>query len=253
MNLTKIGNSKKINVLFLGGGNIAHIVKTELGEFINRCWYFDIKETGLECQYINTFKIPNDVDIVVECASVEALREYGIDVLESGKDFYIISTGAFSDDEFRANFTKRLENSNSRVFIPSGAIGGLDIIAAIRNYITNVTLTTRKPPKALGLEHIEEEKIVFSGSAKDAIKLFPQNTNVSVTLSLAVGSFEKVNVQLIADPRVDQNVHEIKVCSQVGEYTIIHKNKPSPNPKTSYLAPLSLASEIKKQITKFVI
>lgn len=248
-----------MKVMFIGGGNIANIVIEELKDHITECWYFDISPTSLserrdvKCHFLENFEIPNEADIVVECASVEAVKKYGIEVLKSGKDFYIISSGAFADEEFFEKFIEKLKNSNSNVFIPSGAIGGIDIIYAIRKYIDSVTLTTRKPPKAFGLDNVQSEQIIFFGNVREAIKKFPQNTNVSVTLSLAVGSFEKVNVKILADPSVTENIHEITIHSKVGDYTIIHKNKPSPNPKTSYLAPLSLVASIRKKFEKMKI
>ncbi|WP_372590471.1 aspartate dehydrogenase [Fervidobacterium pennivorans subsp. carthaginiensis] len=242
-----------MKILFIGGGNIANIVYNELKDHIEKCWYYDVVETNLPCERMSDFTVPNEVDVVVECASVEAVKQYSFNVLKSGKDFYIISSGAFSDQEFFDKFMEELKNSESNVFIPSGAIGGLDIIYSIRNYIEKVELVTRKPPKAFELENLSQEQVIFSGNAREAIKKFPQNTNVSVTLSLATGDFNKVNILIIADPTIEQNVHEINIISSVGEYKIIHKNKPSPNPKTSYLAPLSLAAALKKRIEKFRI
>ncbi|MCX7654752.1 MAG: aspartate dehydrogenase [Fervidobacterium sp.] len=242
-----------MKVFFVGGGNIARIVLKELGSCIDSCWYYDKVETGLECKYLSSFYIPSDCDVVVECASTEAVREFGLEVLESGKDLYVMSSGAFADEEFFKRFSEKLSTSKSNVYIPSGAIGGLDIIYAIRNYINSVKITTRKPPKAFGLEELSTQRTIFYGKVVDAIKQFPQNANVSITLSLAVGDFEKVFVEIVADPKIEQNIHEINISSSVGEYTIIHKNKPSPNPKTSYLAPLSLAAELKKRFEKLKI
>lgn len=251
--LKYVKGDERMKVFFIGGGNIAKIVLNELDGYIDRCWYYDKVKTDLGCGYLSEFRIPSECDVVVECASVEAVKEYGIDVLKSGKDFYVISSGAFADEEFFEKFMIELKVSKSNVYVPSGAIGGLDIIYAIRNYITTVKLTTRKPPKAFGLDNLIEEKVIFSGNAKEAIKQFPQNTNVFVTLSLATGNFDKVHVEIVADPKVEQNIHEINISSTVGDYTIIHKNKPSPNPKTSYLAPLSLATSLKRRVEKLKI
>lgn len=243
----------RMNVFFIGGGNIAKIVLSELDRYIDKCWYFDKVMTDLNCEYLPEFNVPSKCDVVVECASVEAVKEFSFDVLKSGKDFYIISSGAFADEDFFEKFMGELKDSKSNVYIPSGAIGGLDIIYAIRDYIKAVKITTRKPPKNFGLDNLVEEQVIFSGNAREAIKQFPQNVNVSVTLSLAVGNFDKVHVEIVADPKVDQNTHEINVLSSVGDYTIIHKNRPSPNPKTSYLAPLSLAAALKRRIEKMKI
>ncbi len=139
-----------------------------------------------------------EVDYVIECASVEAVKEFGFEVLQANKDFIILSTGSFADDRFREDFLGELSRSKSRVYIPSGAVGGVDIINSIGDKLETIALTTRKPPKSLGIDDKEKETIVFKGSAKEAIKRYPKNINVAVTLSLAARSFDKVSVKMIA-------------------------------------------------------
>ncbi len=245
-------NEKKLTVLFIGGGNIAKIARKELEDIIEKAYYYDIVETDIKAIRLERFEIPNDVDIVIECASVGAVKEHTFKVLESGKDFYIISSGAFGDEKFSKEFLDRLEKSTSKVYIPSGAIGGLDIISAVKSKIISATLTMKKPPKAFGIES-NVEKTIFEGSAVEAIQKFPQNTNVAITLLLAVGDSSKVKVKVIADPSLEKNKHEIEIVSEVGNYKIVHENLPSPNPKTSYLAPLSLISAIRKRYQKFIV
>lgn len=245
-----------MNVLFIGAGNIAQIVRRELASEIERCWYFDIEPRSFDGERIEgEFFVPSEANVVIEAASVEAVKSYGLDVLRAGVDFYVMSSGAFADPEFFRRFMDELRTSRSRVFVPSGAIGGLDIIYAVRDYVESVKLTTRKPPRAFGLEGagLEAPKIIFRGSACEAIERFPQNANVAVTLSLAVSSFDKVTIEILADPTVDRNVHEISVTSSVGDYRIELRNRPSPNPKTSYLAPLSLVAALKKRAERFVL
>ncbi|ODN30520.1 aspartate dehydrogenase [Fervidobacterium thailandense] len=245
-----------MKVFFIGGGNITRIVLEKLGDRIERCWYYDLEKKDIPCQFIgDKFYIPSEADVVVEAASVEAVKTFGIDVLKSGKDFYVISSGAFADEEFTRRFAEELKNSTSKVFVPSGAVGGIDIICALEGYLETVKLRTRKPPAAFGMDagSISEPRVVFSGSVYDAIRNFPQNINVAVTLALAAKDFNKVNVEMLADPSISQNIHEVEISSSVGNYKLVLQNKPSPNPKTSYLAPLSLVAALKKRIEKFVV
>src|SRR5699024_229084 len=73
------------------------------------------------------------------------------------------------------------------VHLPSGAIGGLDLLqnADAMGSITNVSLTTRKPADSLIDYSIDEPVIVYEGTAANAINKFPKNINVSIILSLA--------------------------------------------------------------------
>ena len=244
----------KLSVLLIGGGNIAHILLRELKHRIRKAYYHDFRETGLEASFLEFFEIPKDTDIIVECASIDAVRQHGIEAVKAGKDLYIISSGAFSDTEFSAKLLNQLNNGTSRVFVPSGAIGGLDIIRAVRARISSVSLIMRKPPSSLGFkEPFSEPQVVFEGCVEKAIERFPQNVNVSVTLMLAVGESAKVTVKVVADPSIDRNIHEVEVKSSVGDYRITHENRPSPNPKTSYLAALSLASCIERRFDRLVM
>ena len=79
--------------------------------------------------------------IVVEAASQQAVREYYNKILAANIDFIVMSTGALLD----------LNTNTHKLHFPSGAIGGLDALSpAALAGIDQVTLTTRKPPKALG-------------------------------------------------------------------------------------------------------
>jgi len=120
--------------------------------------------------------------------------------------------------------------------VPSGAIGGLDALSsASLAGIDEVLLTTRKSPAILDLDN-REEKLVYEGSAGEAVRRFPREMNVAATLALAVGS-EKVKVKVVSDPRVNKNVHEVIVKWRHGDMFLKFSNDPHPsNPKTSALA-----------------
>ncbi|KUK91139.1 MAG: Aspartate dehydrogenase [Thermotogales bacterium 46_20] len=244
----------KISVLLIGGGNIAHILLNELGHRIRKSYYHDLRKTDLEATFLESFLIPEVTDIVVECAGINAVKQHGIEAIKAGKDLYIISSGAFSDPKFPTELLNHLKSSTSKVFVPSGAIGGLDIIRAVRTRISSVRLIMTKPPSSLGYkERFSEPQVVFEGRVEKAIERFPQNVNVAVTLLLAVGESAKVTVKVVVDPTIDRNTHEVEVKSSVGDYKIVHENKPSPNLKTSYLAALSLASCINRRFDRLVV
>ncbi|SHF05712.1 aspartate dehydrogenase [Marinitoga hydrogenitolerans DSM 16785] len=250
-----------MKLFFLGAGNSAKIILEELENSIEKAYFFDKDKEKIEIlkkrfeniDYADIEDLNNlNVDFVIEVASVEALEEYGIKILEMNKNLVILSTGAFADKIFRYKFVKKLNNSNSKVYIASGAVGGIDLINAVHNKLNKITLTTRKPPKSFGLD-IDKEKIIFEGNSIEAIKQFPKNVNVAVTLSLAARDFEKVNVRIIADPNVERNIHIVEINSKVGNYKFKFENFPSKNPKTSYLAPLSIVSLLKNTYSNFKI
>lgn len=194
----------------------------------------------------------DEVDLVVEAASQKAVSEYSVDVLRSGKDLIILSIGAFSDQKLLSEVREAAESSGRRVYLPSGAILGVDgIQAAEIAGFEEAVLTTRKPPETLSktkfvrendidLSALTEPRVVFEGPASEAVEAFPESVNVAATLSLAGSGFQDTRVKIVADPSLDQNVHEIKVRGEAGEFTTKAMNFPSPeNPKTSYIAALS--------------
>ncbi|GAB6190227.1 aspartate dehydrogenase [Marinitoga arctica] len=250
-----------MKLFFLGAGNSAKIILEELEDIIEKAYIYDLDKNKVDnlqkifdnIEYSDIENLKNlDVDYVIEVASVDAIKKYGLDILDMNKNLIILSTGAFADKIFRYYFIKKLNDSTSKVYVVSGAIGGIDLINAIYDKINIITLTTRKPPKSFGLD-IDKEKIIFEGNSIEAINKYPKNVNVAVTLSLAARNFEKVNVRIIADPKVERNIHTVEIVSKVGIYRFEFENYPSKNPKTSYLAPLSIIGLLKNLNTNFRI
>lgn len=191
-------------------------------------------------------------NLVIEAASQKAVALYALDVLKSGKDLMVMSVGAFSDEKLLKSVRRASEKSGRRVYIPSGAILGIDgVKAAMLGEIEEVALATRKPPatlaysaylreRGINLVGLKKPLVVFEGTAREAVRAFPESVNVAATLSLAGIGLEKTKVRIIADPLLDRNVHEIRVRGKAGEFTTEARNVPSPeNPRTSYLAALS--------------
>ena len=201
----------------------------------------------------------SSADIVVECASAQAVREFGAAVLESGKDLMVLSAGAFTDNGLLKRLTEVARTNNCKIFIPSGAIAGIDgLKSASVAHVNKVTLTTTKNPKGLkgapfveknniDLDSFREKTLLFEGSADEAIAAFPANVNVAISLSLAGIGKENTNVRIFVDPGAARNIHEIQVEGDFGKFTCRIENVPSPgNPRTSYLAALSAIATLKK-------
>lgn len=186
----------------------------------------------------------DQVDLVIEAASTQAVVEIVPTILERGKDVIVMSVGALIDPELRNRLENIAVKNNSRIYAPSGAIVGIDgIKAASIGKITEVTLVTRKPPKSLGIS-ADEETILYQGKASDAVRKFPMNINVAAALSIACG--KEVDVKIIADPHVNRNSHEVHVVGDFGELRTITQNmRCSINPKTSVLAAYSAIKLLK--------
>jgi aspartate dehydrogenase len=134
--------------------------------------------------------------------------------------------------------------------VPSGAIGGLDAIAsAALAGIDEVVLTSRKNPKALEMSNKSAE-LVYEGYAEEAARRYPREMNVAATLALTAKP-TKVKVQVISDPAVQRNTHEIQIKWKFGEMSMRFGNDPHPeNPRTSALAAWSAIKLIQTLLEK---
>jgi aspartate dehydrogenase len=198
-------------------------------------------------------------DLLVEAASQSAVVEYIPQALEIGKNVLVMSVGAFVDDDFKEKCRILAKQNGCKVFIPSGAVCGIEgICAAAVGEIEEVMIMSYKPPtafkdvkylkkKGIDLDNLKRPKIVFNGHAKDAVKYFPKNINVAATLSLAGLGIERTTVRIVVDPKATLNQHRIIAKGTFGEIECWTRNAPFPdNPQTSYLAALSLISAVKK-------
>lgn len=187
------------------------------------------------------------IDIVVECANVEVVEKWARDIIQH-KNLLIISIGALVSTDLLKELQSLAQRARKKVYLPSGAIGGLDVIKSARvlNTLDAVQLITTKPAHSLVEESLDQPIIMYSGSAKDAIQKFPKNANVAITLSMAGLGIEQTKVTIQADPEATTNTHQIEAAGDFGSLSLTLNNLPSPtNPKTSYLTSLSIISALK--------
>jgi len=198
-------------------------------------------------------------DVVVEAASQAAARHVIPEALGNGKHVVVMSVGVFEDQDFRLQMEEMARKKACKVFLPSGAVCGIDgLSAASEGGLKVVEMISVKPLSALtGVEYLEKKGIdldaisqptvIYKGPASEAVKLFPKNINVAASISLAGLGFHRTIVTIIADPSATENVHKIVAQGDFGKFTVEMKNMPSPkNPRTSYIAVLSAVSAVKK-------
>lgn len=194
-------------------------------------------------------------NVVVECAGHSAVAQFGEAVLSHGTDLIVASVGALADDKMLDALKAAARTSGAQITLPSGAIGGIDALAAAKIAgIERVVYVGRKPPQAwrgsaaeeiVDLMALTEAAVFFEGTARQAAAQFPKNANVAATLALAGLGMDRTEVQLIADPSVTENTHEYRVISDVVDYNMVLTGKPSPlNAKTSLSTAYSLARAV---------
>jgi aspartate dehydrogenase len=265
--MTKKGGSMRVGVVGLGTIGRAMCTAIDRGEVnvalvavstrqSERARVF-LRELRQPPALVNLDELIGRCDLVIEAATQEALETIAPCTLQRGKDLMVLSVGALLEHDDWLTLAQR---TGSRIYVPSGAIVGLDgVKGAAIGAITSVTMTTRKPTPGLvgapfvvahglDLAALTEETVIFEGSAREACRGFPANVNISAALSLAGIGADRTRIRIIADPHGLRNVHDIEVVGEFGRFTIHLENVPSDtNPRTgklSYLSALAMLKEL---------
>jgi aspartate dehydrogenase len=200
-------------------------------------------------RYLSLDELIAASDLIVEAAGGQVVAELAQKAFAAGKDLMVISVGALLE---HPDVMAESRRTGCRLYVPSGAIAGLDgIKSACVGAITHVTHTTRKPPlglegapylveRGISLAGLQQEREVFSGSAREACRGFPANVNVTGAVSLAGIGPDRTRVRILAVPGLLRNCHDIDIEGEFGKLHVHIENIPSENPKTGKLTALSI-------------
>lgn len=252
-----------MRICIIGFGAIGHTLYKMIGEHVPAAVVAGVMDRADRQQEISAMlpgvAVLSDVDslmalrpqLVIECAGHAVLKAAGPAVLRAGADLLVASVGALADQALETLLRDAAAQGGGKVRIPAGALGGLDVLGAARFAgLQSVTYTSNKAPLAwkgtpaegmIDLDALTEATVFYSGDARTAALMFPQNANVAAATALAGLGFDKTVVHLRADPAAVGNRHRIQASGTFGEIdvTILGKTLPE-NPKTSMLAPFSL-------------
>jgi aspartate dehydrogenase len=203
--------------------------------------------------------LPDDIDHMIDCAGHSALKSYGPGILRRGVDLTTVSIGALADPNLYHALEEAAIEGNATLHLAGGAIGALDCLQAARvGKLHNVTYVGRKPPggwkgspaeSRLDLDNLGANAAVhFDGTARDAATEYPKNANVAAAVALAGIGFDDTQVKLIADPNVDENIHEIQASGDFGRFFFEIRGRSLPdNPRSSALAAMSVVSKLEQE------
>lgn len=150
-----------------------------------------------------------EVDLVVEAATPDAFRSFGVAAL-SRSDFCGFSCTALADAGVMSAMLDAAAASGRRLFVPHGAVLGLDGLADGRSVIEEVVVTTTKSGKSLGVK-ADAEGVLYEGPARGACARFPRNVNVHAAVALAGIGFDRTVSRIVAVPGQQEMEHRIQV------------------------------------------
>jgi aspartate dehydrogenase len=164
--------------------------------------------------------------VVVECASRDALAEIGPKVLAAGCDLVPLSLTALADREFESCLMAAAEAGPGRIEIAPGAIGTLDLLATAREEgITRVVYRQLKSPamwklvaaaRGINFDPIRSRTVFRRGSVRELATDFVDNLNTSVGVALAGLGLDRTEAELVADPALTETAHELEIHAAPG-------------------------------------
>jgi aspartate dehydrogenase len=207
--------------------------------------------------------LPNHADVIVECATADAFPEIARTVVTAGKMLIAVSVGGLPNCPELVDLAQK---HGARVRVASGALPGLDIIrSAKEGTIRSVKLTSRIRPDSLAHEKYIRDRgfdfttppgqpvMVFAGSARDAALAFPRHFNVAVTLSLGGIGFERTQIEVWADKDIRGAIHHVEVEADDIALTLISRNRPSDNPRTSRIVAPSILAALRSLVAPVLV
>lgn len=255
--------NQPLRVALIGLGAIGRVIAQELSRHFEgitlvgaMCQHLD-EGAGLDLPVVTTLAalLALQPELIVEAAGHGAVKAHGAAVLRAGCDLLLVSVGVLADAALQAELEQAAAAAGKQLLLPSGALAGLDYLQAARMAgLSRVCLRSSKPPLAwrgtpaealLDLAALTEATVFFRGTAREAASRYPKNANVAATLALCTLGMDATQVELVADPGLNGNVHEIEAEGAAGSIRLRLDNAASPdNPKTSLVTPYSVIRSI---------
>jgi aspartate dehydrogenase len=202
------------------------------------------------------------LDVVLECAGHDAVRDHGTRCLEPGADLLLTSIGALVDDALR----QRLEQASAgkKLILASAGIGALDILsAAAVGGLDRVAMTVRKDPSAwygteaeglCDLARLAEPLVLYRGPVREGARRYPQNVNISAAVALAGVGLDRTELVIVADPTIRTHFIEIEAEGAFGRFSFTEEVEPTEeNPKTGKLVAMAVIKTIRQLASGVVI
>lgn len=177
-------------------------------------------KAGKECRVAEQFEqlIALKPDYLIEAASPAAMREWALPALKQGISIVTLSIGAFADDTFYAEVMRVAKEHGAQVYVVSGATGGFDVLqtVALMGGATAQFFNEKGPDALRGTAVYDEtlqteQRVVFNGTASEAIQMFPTKVNVTVAASRASVGPQNMHVSMQSTPGFKGDTQRVEI------------------------------------------
>lgn len=161
-------------------------------------------------------------DLVIEMAHPSITADHGKAFL-SECDYLALSVTALADERLHDALLSVCAANNTSLFIPHGALIGVDNLFEARDNWAEVGIAFYKHPGSLDLSSVgidpatlTEATTIFDGSVREAAELFPRNVNTMATCALATLGFDRTRARVVADPGLSSMIAEVRATGKDG-------------------------------------
>lgn len=168
-----------------------------------------MQAVGIDCKACRSIDelLALKPDYLVEAASPAGMKEIALPTLKNGTSIITLSIGAFADTSFYEEVKETAKTHGQRVYIASGATGGFDVLRtatlmgnATAKFYNGKGVAAFRRSQHYSPEMEQQNKVVFAGTAREAINTFPTGLNVAVAASLATVGPEQLQVTMESTP-----------------------------------------------------
>ncbi len=171
-------------------------------------------------------------DLIVEMAHPSVTQKWG-ETLLACADYMPLSLTAFADAKLHERMLATATRSGTCLYVPHGALVGLDAIFECRDVWEEVTVTMKKNPRNMDMatfpqfqgKTITEPTALYDGPTRGICPLLPRNVNSHAAVALAGIGFDRTRSCMIADPSLDVAVIEVLARGQGAEVRIERSNQ----------------------------
>lgn len=158
--------------------------------------------------------------IVVEAASVQAVKDHALTIINAGSHFAVLSIGGLADDTFRKKVEEACRKNDVKAYLSAGCVGGLDalrtisLMGASQAEISVMQNAEDIRGTALFTESLISEgvdKCIFKGTADEAIKMMPTQINIGIAVGLASVGTKNTKVIMNTTVKDERDVANITI------------------------------------------